>query len=185
MKDPPSAPGTQTHSVAIHLQAPRVRGSQNHCIYVTCLPWVSCALIQQGDRLGSTDRGRVSVLETQGCSELRLPRQASEPAATPHTPPTQASDAHLPVAGDQGRGRVPSLRNDRLNRPGPLSSSLPSHSRLIGTPLPSHVWGLLLSPPHVRALPAAECVYSNYAFRTGEITTGWVSRPIGPTVRWT
>lgn len=64
-------------------------------------------------------RQRKGKCSTQGCSELRLPRQASEPAATRHTPPTQASDPHLPVAGDQGRGRVPSLRNDRLNRPGP------------------------------------------------------------------
>lgn len=74
-------------------------------------------------------RQRKGKCSTQGCSELRLRRQASEPAATPRPPThTQTSDPHLPVAGDQGRGRVPSLRNDRLNRPGTLEPHCPPPS---------------------------------------------------------
>jgi hypothetical protein len=29
-------------------------------------------------------------------------------------------------------------------------------------------------------LPAAECIYSNNALRTGEQTTGWLEEPSGP-----
>lgn len=93
------------------------------------------------------------------------------------------------MAGDQGRGRVLSLRYEQAKQPndtgGSPFSSLPSHSSLIGTPLPSHLQVPLLPPSHVGVLPATKCVYSNYAFRTGEITTGKVWEPTGRTVRWT